>query len=81
MKDEEKTIINISVNNNDELNFKFDVDTLLSLESLETFYTIVGTLEKMKKNVLDILGEIEKDLIEQQKPPEDDIDQLLNPDQ
>jgi hypothetical protein len=78
MKDEDKTIINISVNNNNELNFKFDVDTLLSIESLETFYTIVGTIEKMKKNVLDILSAIEKDLAEEQKPDENDIDNLLN---
>lgn len=56
---ESATIINISINNNDELNFIFNIDALLSTKNFETLYSIVGSLERIKSNIVEIINELE----------------------
>lgn len=78
---EEATIISVTINNLDEIKFTFDVENLLSLDNTESFYTIIGSLERMKHNIVDIINEIESDHSESDDDDEpSDIDKLINGD-
>ena len=59
MTPEEKSLIRIAVNNDDELCFLFDVDGMIDLESLDVLYVIAGKLDIFKGRMLNLIEEIE----------------------
>lgn len=73
MEMETKSIIQISLNNNREMIVNVDYGTFQTLEDTESIYTMLGAMEKIKSQLLDVLYEIEDGDEEQSDKEEDPL--------